>query len=197
LGVADNANQFDPFGDIVALVSGPIAGAIRSVEQLRHGAEEFMRGVENFNATMENLNQAAARINRLLDDFEEPARVIMPQITRTVKAADELTQKLSNLPVDPADFMKAMMDLSNRLAPLAQVAESATGMFGLRLPGFGRTGSAPAAPPPSRPEPSPPARTVSSRKTTSSRSSAAKKSTSSRASGAKKSTSSPRGSTRR
>ena len=38
---------------------------------------------------MENLNETAARVNRLLNDFEEPIRAMLPQLTRTVKMADE------------------------------------------------------------------------------------------------------------
>ena len=58
-----------------------------------------MKGLENFNATMENLNDTAGRINRLLNDFEEPIRAMLPQLTRTVKLADELSARLSG-PID-------------------------------------------------------------------------------------------------
>jgi len=177
--MADTGNQFDPFGDIVALVSGPIAGAIRSIEQLRRGADEFMRGVENFNTTMENLNETAARVNRMLNELEEPLRIVVPQVTRTMKFADDATQRIAELPFDPTDVLKAFMDLTNRLAPLAQMAESASGMFGIRIPGLSRS-----APPPPPPAPEPAAKPTSkkspAKKSTSSRSSTAKKSTSSR-----------------
>src|ERR671910_890157 len=89
----------DPFADIISLVAGPIAAVIRSFDQLRRGADELMRGFENFNATMENLNETAARVNRLLNDFEEPIRLMLPQVTRTVKLADEMASRLST-PVD-------------------------------------------------------------------------------------------------
>src|SRR6187402_2105452 len=89
----------DPFADIISLAAGPIAAVIRSFDQLRRGADELMRGFENFNATMENLNETAARVNRLLNDFEEPIRAMLPQVTRTVKLADDMAARLS-MPID-------------------------------------------------------------------------------------------------
>ena len=83
----------DPFADMISLVAGPIAAVIRSFDQLREDAEELMRGLENFNTTMENLNETAGRVNRLLNDFEEPIRAMLPQLTRTVKLADELSMR--------------------------------------------------------------------------------------------------------
>ena len=154
-GDATTTGSSDPFSDMVGLVAGPIAAGIRSIEQLRRGVDEFLRGVENFNATMENLNDTAARINRLLGDIEEPMRTAMPQITRTVKTADDLSQRMANFPVDVADFMRSMMELSKRLAPLVGLAESAGGMFGLRIPGFGMGRAAPSPPPPPAAEPEP------------------------------------------
>src|SRR5436190_1161941 len=94
-----DAGRTDPFTDIISLVAGPIAAVIRSFDQLRRGSEELMRGFENFNNTMANLNETAERINRLLNDFEEPVRAMLPQITRTVKLADELSSRMS-VPID-------------------------------------------------------------------------------------------------
>ena len=135
---------------------------IRSFEQLRKGADELMRGLENFNATMENLNETAARVNRLLNDFEEPMRAMLPQLTRTVKMADELSLRLATpidqvdpradpagrhartrrccarCPTDLGQFMEVINDLVRRMSPLAQIAEQAGGMFGLRIPGLSR-----------------------------------------------------------
>ena len=156
----------DPFADVISIVAGPIAAVIRSFDQLRRGAEELMKGLENFNATMGTLNETAARVNRLLNDFEEPVRAVLPQVTRTVKVAEELTQRLSgpidrvapglnrladtlnspvlaSMPTDLGAFMETMNDLARRMAPLGQLAESAGGLFGLRIPGFGRAQPAP------------------------------------------------------
>lgn len=158
----------DPFADVISLVAGPIAAVVRSFDQLRRGSEELMKGFENFNATMSNLNETAARINRLLNDFEEPIRAMLPQITRTVKMADEVATRLStpidqvipglsrladtldspvlrNLPTDLGQFLDIVNDLGRRMSPLAQIAEQAGSMFGLRIPGF--PGASPAAKP--------------------------------------------------
>ncbi len=168
------SSQFDPLSEIVGLVAGPFAAGIRSIDQLRRAADEVMRGVENFNATMENLNETAARVNRLLNDLEEPVRAVLPQLTRTVRTADDLTQRIVAFPIDVGEFMRAMMDLSGRLAPLVSLAESAGGMFGLRIPGFGRSSvpAPPAAAPPLEPtgEPSAPARKTPARKVSAKRS---------------------------
>ena len=48
---------------------------------------------------MTNLNETAQRVNRLLNDVEEPVRAMIPQVTRTVKLADELSARLSG-PID-------------------------------------------------------------------------------------------------
>jgi len=164
----------DPFADVISLVAGPIAAVIRSFDQLRRGAEDLMKGLENFNATMANLNETASRVNRLLNDIEEPVRAMVPQITRTVKLADDMASRLSgpidevvpglrrladtldspvlrDLPTDLGQFLEVLNDLRRRIAPLAQLAEQAGGLFGLRLPGFG----APSSPAPATPTPVP------------------------------------------
>lgn len=167
--MADQTGRTDPFSDIISLVAGPIAAAIRSFDQLRKGSEELMKGLENFNRTMANLNDTAERVNGLLNDFEEPVRAILPQVTRTVKFADDFSTRLSgpleqvipglvrlsetlnspvisSLPTDLTGFVDAINDLVRRLSPLGQIAESAGGLFGgLRLPGMPR--STPAATP--------------------------------------------------
>lgn len=154
----------DPFADVISLVAGPIAAVVRSFDQLRKGADELMRGFENFNRTMSNLNETAERVNRMLNDLEEPVRAMVPQIRRTVDAAESISARLAgplddvipglqrladtlnspvlrSLPTDLGQFMGVINDLSHRLGPLGQFAEQAGKMFGLR--------------PPTRPEPPP------------------------------------------
>lgn len=158
----------DPFADVISLVTGPISAVVRSFDQLRKGADELIRGLENFNTTMQNLNATAERVNGLLNEFEEPVRLMLPQIRRTVAAAEGLSTRLSgpidqvipglnrlaetlnspaltSLPAELAEFMKIINDLSRRLSPLSQIAEQAGGLFGLRVPP--RTD--PESPPPS------------------------------------------------
>ena len=159
----------DPFSDMISMVAGPIAAVIRSFDQLRKNAEELRRGLENFNATMENLNQTATRVNRLLNDFEEPIRAMLPQLTRTVKLADDWSKRISGpmdqvipgltrladtlnspvmtaFPTDLGRFMEVINDLTRRMSPLGQLAEQASGLFGLRIPGLSpRPATAPPA----------------------------------------------------
>jgi hypothetical protein len=161
----------DPFADVISLVAGPIAAVIRSFDQLRRGADELMKGLENFNATMTNLNETATRVNRLLNDFEEPVRAMLPQVTRTVKMADDIATRLSGpvdevipglqrlastldspvlreFPTDLGRFLEVMNELRKRMVPLAQLAEQAGGLFGMRLPGFVSPSPAPKPPEP-------------------------------------------------
>ena len=86
-------SRSEPLADLITLAAGPIAAVIRSFDQLRRGSEELIRGVENFNTTMTTLNETAARVNRLLNDVEEPVRAMIPQITRTVRMADEMSKQ--------------------------------------------------------------------------------------------------------
>jgi ABC-type transporter Mla subunit MlaD len=196
--VGDNSQQqrHDPLGDVINLIAAPIAGGIRSVEQFRRGIDELFRTIDNLNSTLETINEAAARVNRFMSDVEEPIRAILPQLTRTVKAADELMEVVSGparrvvpslvqiadtlgspafttLPTQLGEFVKVMADVSRRLGPLTQFAESAGGMFGFRLPGSSRASE------PRDPAPPPPAMSTRSRtrpsSTTSSKKTAAKK----------------------
>jgi hypothetical protein len=153
-------DRSDPFSDVINLFAAPLAGTIRSFEQFRRGVDEFLRGVENFNRTMENLNETAERINVLLGEVEEPIKAAIPQVTRAVKAADDMMQVVSGpaiavapgltrlaemlstpgfnqLPAQLSQFTDVMADMSKRLGPLTQFAESAGGLFGgFRLPGM-------------------------------------------------------------
>jgi ABC-type transporter Mla subunit MlaD len=175
----------DPFADVISLAAAPIAAVIRSFDQLRKGAEELRRGLENFNSTMSNLNETAERVNRLLNDFEEPVRAMVPQLTRTIKMADDLSLRLAvpidqvvpgltrlaetlnspvlrSLPTSLSEFLTVINDLSRRMSPLTQIAEQATSLFGLRIPGMpSRSPTTPARPTPTaattpaRPTPAP------------------------------------------
>jgi hypothetical protein len=194
----------DPLADLFTLVATPVSGTIRSIEQFRKGTDEFLRGVENFNRTMENLNQTAERINTLLAEVEEPLRAAIPQVTRTVKAADEMMQVVSGpamavapglnrlaetlstpafaqLPNQIGAFSDVLNEVSKRLGPLSVLAESAGGLFG----GFRMPGSRPTAPP--RPESAPAASEPTTTEKSAAGTSSAKKSTATKSS-AKKST---------
>ena len=166
----------DPLAEVINLLAAPIASGIRSYEQFRRGIDEMFRTIENLNTTMENLNEAASRLNRLMADVEEPIRTMIPQLTRTVKAADEMLDVISGpamrvapnivrisdtlgspaftrLPDQLTEFLNVMGDMSRRIGPLTQFAESAGSLFGLRMPNVAAT--KPPVPAPA-PEPAPP-----------------------------------------
>ncbi len=187
-----DTGRTDPFADFISFAAGPITAVMRQFDQLRHGAEELLKGFENFNATMANLNATAERINRLLNDFEEPIRAMLPQLTRTIRMADDLSARLAvpveqvvpgltqladtlenpvlrRLPTDLGQFLEIINDVARRMTPLAQLAEQAGAMFPFRLPGFGPQPSRPAptaapAPPAPVPAAKPAAKTTTSKK---------------------------------
>jgi ABC-type transporter Mla subunit MlaD len=157
----------DPLADLFTLFATPLSATVRSLEQFRKGVDEFLRGVENFNSAMANLNETTARINSLLADVEEPIRAAIPQVTRTVRIADEMMQVVSGpamavapglnrlaetlstpafaqLPSQIGQFSELLGEVSHRLSPLTQLAESAGGLFG----GFRVPGSRSQSPPP-------------------------------------------------
>ncbi len=169
----------DPLADLFTLFATPLSGTVRSIEQFRKGVDEFLKGVENFNRTMENLNETSERINSLLGEVEQPIRAAVPQLTRTVKAADEMMQVVSGpamavapglnrlaetlstpafaqLPAQISLFSDVLGEVSRRLGPFTQMAETAGGLFG----GFRFPGSRPPAPTATAPTPTPAADTV-------------------------------------
>ena len=159
----------DPLADLFTLFAAPLSGTMRSLDQFRKGVDEFLKGVENFNRTMANLNETTERINSLLADVEGPIRAVIPQVTRTVKVADEMMQAVSGpamavapalnrladtlttpaftqLPSQIEQFSDLLAEVSHRLSPLTQFAESAGGLFGgFRVPGT-KTQAAPPLP---------------------------------------------------
>ncbi len=160
----------DPLSQMFSLFAAPLSATVQSFEQFRKGVDQFQRGVENFNKTMETLNETAERINTLLAEVEEPLRAAVPLVTRTVKAADEtmkiiagpaiavapglqlLAETLDNpamrqMPNQIAQMNEVLGEVTARLAPLGQMAESASGLFGgFKLPGFGGSHQARAIP---------------------------------------------------
>ena len=189
--------ESDPLSQMFNLFAAPLAGTIQSFEQFRKGVDEFLKGVENFNRTMENLNETTERINAIVSELEEPIRSAIPQMTRTIKTADEMmkvvrgpamaaapgierlaktlaTPAFAQLPNQLGQFSDILSDLQNRLGPLTQLAESAGGLFGgLKFPGMG--GSSRPAP---RAEPAPaaaPTKRAATKKTATKKPAARKK----------------------
>ncbi len=173
-------------GDLLSLFGGsnPLASIGKTIEQFKRGVSDFLSAVENFNRTMETLNGVAERVTILMDEVEEPIRAFMPQVTRSIKMADTVISQISGpiervapgisrladtlsspvfatIPNDIASFVDAMSDVAQRMQPLAQMAETAGSMFGLRPLAALRGGSGrpPAAAAPAPPPPPPPTRT--------------------------------------
>jgi ABC-type transporter Mla subunit MlaD len=189
----------DPLADLFTLFATPLSGTVRSIEQFRKGVDEFLKGVENFNKTMENLNETTERINALIADVEQPLRAAIPQVTRTVKAADEMMQVVSGpamavapglnrlaetlstpafaqLPNQIGTFSDVLAEVSKRLGPLTQLAESAGGIFGgFRMPGSRPTSSSPSITPERAREPDAPRPAIRTTTTVPAKNSNAKK----------------------
>src|ERR1700712_1799023 len=150
--MADNAPP--GLGDLLGLFgnNNPFSGVSRSFAQFQRGVGEFLSTIENLDATLEQFNQVSARVNSLLDLVEEPIKAFIPQVTRTVRAADELVERLSGpidavapgltrlsetlsnpafaaLPKDLNEFLGARPALAGRMHPLGKMAEPAGSLF--------------------------------------------------------------------
>jgi ABC-type transporter Mla subunit MlaD len=207
--MADDFTRSDGLADVINLLAAPIASGIRTVEQFRRGADELIRSVENLNRTMENLNETATRVNRLIADIEEPVRAMIPQLTRTIEAADQMTRLLegpvrstapniekmvetlsspgfASLPTQLSDFMRAVGEMSRGLGPLTQFAENAGGLFGgFKIPGMSSKPTPASAREPeadaATTAPTQPAKKTAAKKATPKKKPAAKKSSARRA----------------
>lgn len=168
--MSENSGRHDPFVDVVNILAAPIAGGLRAVDQVRRGSDELLTAIENLNITLQNLNETTQRVNALLSEFEEPVRAMMPQLMRTIRTADELTQwvegpiraaapnigaavqnlsqpGLASLPAQFGEFLGVLQDMSARLGPLVQLADNAGGLFGmLKIPGMGARPTTPRTP---------------------------------------------------
>lgn len=86
----------------------PLANGVKALEQTKRTIDALIASLELFAQSMDNLNQVATRVNRLLDDVEEPLRKLMPQMATALGAAAKLGEVAS-----------ALNDLSKRLSPFA------------------------------------------------------------------------------
>lgn len=144
--------------------NNPLAAMSRSAEQFRTAVTSFVEVVQSFRQTMDNLNAVALRMNRILDDIEEPVRTVMPQITKSAETASrmlatmrepvervapaltQLAETLNNplmtdLPRRMTETMDVLSSIPRALGPLGQVADLAGGFFGGRgLGAFGGSG---------------------------------------------------------
>ena len=102
--------------DLLALLRtiDPVTEGVKLAEQGRRTVEALIVALENVGSTMDNLNQAASRVNRLLDDVEEPIR-------RIAGMADQAGSLVGFL---PSLASKAMSNLTSK--PTAPTAPTGT-----------------------------------------------------------------------
>jgi ABC-type transporter Mla subunit MlaD len=126
----DSRAQTNSLDELVALLLSinPVHLATKAIDeggkalnQSRRVVELLISTLENTSVTMNNLNQAATRVNRLLDDVEEPLRAVMPLVGTSLSARAQM-----------GDIAKNLGDLTKRLGPLTAMAENAGSMFGIR-----------------------------------------------------------------
>lgn len=126
----DPGSQSNSLDELIALLLSinPVHLATKAIDeggkalnQSRRILELLISTLENTTVTMNNLNQAATRVNRLLDDVEEPLRAVMPLVGTSLTAMAQM-----------GDIAKNLGDLTKRLGPLTTLAENAGSMFGIR-----------------------------------------------------------------
>ena len=127
--------------DLLGLLGGasPVMALGRMVETVMQVTGDIVQSIGTFNDTITELNKVAHRVNALLDEIEGPAAEVVPLVVATAKQAKSTLKKvdgvLSQIGTLPADVTKAVStlgDLAGRLGPLAQFAEAAGGMFGVK-----------------------------------------------------------------
>lgn len=176
-----SATGLPGLGDLLTLVmagfggTNPLASIGKTIEQFKRGVNDFLVAVENFNTTMQTMNAVATRVSALLDEVDEPIRVMVPQVTRSLKLADAMINQISGpieqvapgiarlaetlgspvftaMPIELGNFLETLGDLAARLQPLSQIAENAGSLFGLRnLNPFANAGRTPPIPAPPAP----------------------------------------------
>lgn len=99
-----------PLEDLFALLGSlnPLANGVKALEQTKRTIDALITSLELFVQSMDNVNQVATRVNRLLDEVEEPLKKLMPQMATALGAAAKL-----------GDVAGALNDLSKRLSPFA------------------------------------------------------------------------------
>ena len=127
--------------EIIGLLGGanPLMAIGRMVETVMQVTGDIVQSIGTFNDTMTELNKVAHRVNALLDEIEGPVAEIVPlvqasakQAKSTLKKVDGVINQIGTLPADVTKAVATLGDLAGRLGPLAQFAEVAGGMFGMK-----------------------------------------------------------------
>ena len=127
--------------DLLGLIGGanPLMAVGRMVETVMQVTGDIVQSISTFNDTLRELNKVAHRVNALLDEIEGPVAEIVPLVQASVKQAkstlkkvDGVIDQVGTLPADITQAVATLGDLAGRLGPLAQFAEVAGGMFGMK-----------------------------------------------------------------
>jgi methyl-accepting chemotaxis protein len=127
--------------DLLSLIGGvnPLASVGKILETVVSMSSEMIQSVSMFNDTMLEMNRMVHRVNSLLDEFEGTVRQVVPllevslnQAKGTMKKVDAVIGQIGSLPSDVAKAVSTLGDLASRLGPLAQFAETAGGLFGIK-----------------------------------------------------------------
>ena len=127
--------------DLLGLLGGasPVMAIGRMVETVMQVTGDIVQSIGTFNDTITELNKVAHRVNALLDEIEGPAAEVVPLVVATAKQAkstlkkvDGVLNQIGTLPADVTKAVSTLGDLAGRLGPLAQFAEAAGGMFGVK-----------------------------------------------------------------
>jgi methyl-accepting chemotaxis protein len=130
-----------PLTDLLSLLGGvnPLVTAGKILETVVTMSSEMIQSVSTFNDTMLEMNRMVHRVNSLLDEIEGPVRQVVPlvegsltQAKGTLKKVDAVLGQIGSLPSDVAKAVTTLGDLASRLGPLAQFAETAGGLFGIK-----------------------------------------------------------------
>lgn len=75
--------------------ANPVAALTKNVDNLKRGVESLVGAVQSFTTTMETLQATSQRITALLDEIEEPIRVVARQLSAL--PPDALPNAVANL----------------------------------------------------------------------------------------------------
>lgn len=109
---ASGSAPSDPLATLTGLLASlgellPLLEPQTALQTARRGVEASVGALELLVASLDNLNQAASRVNRLMDDIEEPLRQVMPHVGSAATALSKL-----------GDSVGVLNDLARRLGPL-------------------------------------------------------------------------------
>jgi len=138
---SSSSSSIPGINDLLGLLGGasPVMAIGRMVETVMQVTGDIVQSIGTFNDTITELNKVAHRVNALLDEIEGPAAEIVPLVLATAKQAkstlkkvDGVLNQIGTLPADVTKAVSTLGDLAGRLGPLAQFAEAAGGMFGVK-----------------------------------------------------------------